>query len=106
MQIGFIYTAHFSQTLHEVLGDCLPFLEKMAEVTVGASAVPGVGYWAPTHEFEWSVRVTADCPPEKVGDLMLLVTSMATAWGQEHDQQAVALIVGDEIKIITLYPVG
>jgi hypothetical protein len=104
MKIGFVYNAPFGQTISEVLMDCGIFLEQMAEITDGATAVPGVGYWKPTDEFEWSIQVYADCPPEKAEQFKLLVASIAMGWAQETEQQSVALIVGDRLQVVPVVP--
>lgn len=102
MEIGFLLNLPFSMTIQEALAESQPYLEAIAEYTEGATAVPGAGYWKPTDEFEWSIRVSAECAEDRAEALFTAVTAMAVKWGTETSQHSVALIRNGELLIIPL----
>lgn len=100
MKIGFVYCAPFNLPMEEVFAQCEPFLKAIGKLTEGAAVTPAAGYWAPTDEFEWAFQVWADVAPDQVDEVFNLVEGVAMRWGEESNQQAVALLKGEAVLVL------
>lgn len=81
--------------------EVLAVLGALGSITLGASTAEGLGYWAPTNEFERAVHVYTcyDGIPATLERLEAAVFPVVVDWAVNTGQYAVAFEYGDRLEI-------